>query len=138
MAYDRVVCITWYYVATRIYEQICMEIYGGQIVKTLETFFFAIISRSIGFSAVQNEPVGFARSQGQEGSTKDRVVLTPPSQPDDESASVTPRSTHGHADETKGKRCLQLSGLKNIRSRDNMTVLYMHIIDRSRTRCCNG
>jgi len=58
----------------------------------------------IALLAVQNEPVGVARSQGQEGSAQDRVVLTPPSESDDESASVTPRSTHGHFDETKGKR----------------------------------
>jgi len=57
----------------------------------------------IALLAIQNEPVGDARSQGQEGSAQDRVVLTPPPKSDDESASVTPRSTHGHADETKGK-----------------------------------
>lgn len=98
-----------------------------------------IIMFNIVFSAVQNEPVGFARSQGQEGSTQDRIVLTPPSKPDDESASVTPRSTHGHADETKGK-CYLLSSLNFEYTVTGLLhgPIYIHIIDRSRTRCCNG
>jgi len=74
----------------------------------------------IALLAVQNEPVGVARSQGQEGSAQDRFVLTPPPKSNDESASVTPRSTHGHVDETKGKRWV------HCRVHGIFTVLYMY------------
>jgi len=53
-------------------------------------FFSRAVICFIALLAVQNEPVGVARSQGQEGSTQDRVLLTPPPESDDESASVTP------------------------------------------------
>jgi len=64
---------------------------------------FFIVMCFIALLAIQNEPAGITRSQGQERSAQDRVILAPSSKSDDESSPVTPRSTHGHADETKGK-----------------------------------